>query len=270
MSGVSTMEKMLAIVRRDVLTGLRYRNAFIMTSVGVVAELAAFYYLSRAIGPEFRPQGMDYFAFLLVGSGFYTFLMLGMSSFLSSVQEAQQNGTLEVLMTTATPAPVLVMLSAVSAFGRNTVRLVLYLSAGLLLLARTGLSHPNVLGCLAVFLLSVVIAVAIGMVAAALQLAAQKGSAVIWMLGSLAWFMTGTMFPVSTLPRPLAFLAGLIPITHCLTAMRLALVQGAGFSEIGREMGILTIFAAVLLPLSVVLFSFTVNRARLHGTLSFY
>ncbi len=267
---VGIREKTLAVMRRDLLTGVRYRSAFLMSSLAMLAELAAFYYLSRAVGPQFRPQGMNYFSFLLVGTGFYTFLMLGINSFLTSIQEAQQNGTLEVLMTTSTPAPVLVVLSAISAFARNSVRLILYLALGFLLLLGTDAIRPNIPGCVAVFVLSIAIAVAIGMVAAALQLLMQKGSAVIWLLGSLAWFMTGTLFPVSALPRPLQGAATLIPITHSLNGMRMALVQGSSLRALTGEIAVLAVFSAVLLPVSVFFFSYTLRQARLRGSLSFY
>jgi ABC-2 type transport system permease protein len=263
------LDKLAAILRRDILTGIRYRTGFLLTAAATVGELAAFYYLSRAIGPGFRPQGLDYFAFLLVGTGFYTFLLMGINSFLQIVQEAQQTGTLEILMTTSTPGPVLVFLSAISAFARNSVQLLIYLGAGLLVLGAP-LQRPNVAGCLVIFALSVAIAAAIGMFAATLQLAVQKGSAVVWLLGSGAWFMTGTLFPVATLPRPLRLVAELIPITHSLDGMRLALLGGVDFSGLSRQIGVLSLFVLVLLPLSVLLFSYALRRARLDGALSFY
>jgi len=269
MNVAALLDKTAAIARRDLLTALRYRTGALIAVAGAVAELAAFYYLSRAIGPAFRPDGLDYFPFVLVGTGFYTFLVMGISAFLGIVQEAQQTGTLEILMTTATPAPVLVFLSSMSAFAGNSLQLVFYLTAGLVLFG--GLEHsPNILGCVVIFVLSLVIAIAIGILAAAVQLAIQKGSAVVWLLGSGIWFLTGTLFPVDTLPRPLRMVAELIPITHCLNGMRLALLQGADFSTLGREVAILALFSVILLPLSLLIFSYTLRRARLEGTLSFY
>lgn len=53
---ISTFDKLLAILRRDLLTAIRHRSGFIVTLVGVLTELTAFYYLSRAIGPGFRPM----------------------------------------------------------------------------------------------------------------------------------------------------------------------------------------------------------------------
>src|ERR1700722_13078677 len=118
-----TLEKLHAILRRDVLTAVRHRTGFVVTMVGVLTELAAFYFLSRAIGPGFRPEGVAYFPFLLVGTGVYTFFVMSAQSFVNAVQEAQQTGTLEVLMTTATAPAELLILSSVSAFGGNLVNL---------------------------------------------------------------------------------------------------------------------------------------------------
>lgn len=262
------LDKTFAIAKRDWLTAIRYRTGFLITTLGAAAELAAFYYLAHAIGPGFRPEGIDYFPFLLVGTGFYTFLITGINAFLVVIQEAQQTGTLEVLMTTSTPAPVLLFLSAISAFAGSTLQLIFYIGAGLLLSDFP--FHPNVVGSLVIFVLSLMMAVAFGMFAASLQLAIQKGSALVWLLGSGAWFMTGTLFPVSTLPKPLAQLAEWIPITHALTGMRMALLQGIDFGGLGREIAALALFCAVLLPSSLWVFSRTLRAARRGGTLSFY
>ena len=266
---VSLVDKTAAIMRRDLLTAVRYRNGFLLAAGGAGAELAAFYFLSRAIGPGFRPEGMEFFPFVLVGTGFYTFLIAGINAFLHIIQEAQQTGTLEVLMTTSTPAPVLVFLSAMSAFAGNILYLLFYLAAGFLLFG-TPLQNVNLLGCGAVLVLSLLIAIALGVLAAALQLAIQKGSAVVWLFASGTWFLTGTLFPVSALPQPLRTLAELIPLTHSLNGMRLALLQGASLAALVPEIWVLALFAFTLLPLSLLIFSYTLYRARLHGTLSFY
>jgi ABC-2 type transport system permease protein len=145
-------------------------------------------------------------------------------------------------VTTSTPAPVLVFLSAISAFAGNTVQLVFYLGAGLLLFGEP-LPIPNIPGCIVVFALSLVIAVALGILTAALPLAIQKDSARVWLLGSGIWFMTGTLFPVAALPKPLRIAAELIPITHSLDGMRLALLQGASFAALAPEIIILGVFS---------------------------
>jgi ABC-type polysaccharide/polyol phosphate export permease len=261
------LDKMAAVLKKDLLTALRYRNGFVFAIVAPAIQLATFYYLSRAVGPQFRPDGMPYFLFLIVGTGFYTFLIAGIHSFLQTVQESQQTGTLEVLMTTSTPPPVLLISSAMSAFGSGAVQLVFYVGAGLMLFAAP---HVNLAGCALVFGFSVVISIAVGLFAAALQIAIHKGSAVVWLLGSTAWLMAGTLFPVEALPRTLRLASMLLPFTHSLTGMRLALVEGSSQAALVREIEILGLWSILLVPLGIVFFAWTVRRARQLGTLSFY
>jgi ABC-type polysaccharide/polyol phosphate export permease len=261
------LDKAAVILKKDLLTAIRYRNASFISVMAPAAQLATFYYLSRAVGPQFRPEGMPYSVFLLIGTGFYSFLLTGMHGILRSVQQAQQSGTLEVLMTSSTRPAVLVSLSAVSAFASASIQFGIYVGAGILLFAH-GI-RGNLFAVTSVFLLSVLIGVAIGILAAGFQVAIHKGSAVLWAIGSSSWLMSGTLFPAEALPRPMRALSGLLPFTHSLTGMRLAVMQPRS-SALSHELAILQLFAAVLSPVSIAFLSWTVRRARLLGTLSFY
>jgi ABC-2 type transport system permease protein len=261
-------DKARAVLKKDLLTAVRHRNGFVFNLVAPAVQLATFYYLSRAVGPQFRPDGMPYFSFLLIGTGFYTFLIAGMYAFLRSIQEAQQSGTLEVLMTTSTSPAALLSLSAVSAFSAAFVQLAIYVGAGALLF--TPEFTFDLFECTLVLIVSFLIAAAIGIFAAALQISIHKGPAVVWALGSTSWLLAGTLFPAAVLPGPVRVLSALLPFTHCLTAMRLATSQPVVSISLRNEVGILVLFALGLLPTSVVFFAWVVRRARQLGTLSFY
>jgi ABC-type polysaccharide/polyol phosphate export permease len=81
--------------------------------------------------------------------------------------------------------------------------------------------------------------------------------------------MSGTLFPVAALPKPVQMVSYCIPFTHSLAAMRLA-VLGGSFVAVARELGILAIFALFLVPTGIAFFSWMVRQARQNGTLSFY
>jgi ABC-2 type transport system permease protein len=264
----STFDKLRAILWRDLLTAIRHRSGFVVTLVGVFTELAAFYFLSRAIGPGFRPDGVEYFPFLLVGTGVYTFFLMSAQAFLGAIQEAQQTGTLEVLMTTSTAPTELVILSAISAFAGNLVNLLVYFFAGVAVFRAA--IHANFFSCVAVLILSLALALALGIAAATLQLAFQKGSALLWLFGSGLWFLSGTMFPIQTLPRPLELLGRTIPLTYAVDGMRQALLQGRSVQAMAPTLAVLAGFAIVLLPLALAALSLSLRRARQNGTLSFY
>ena len=259
--------KIIAVLKKDAITALRYRNGFALSSLAQAAQLATFYYLARAVGPQFRPEGMPYFLFLLIGTGFYTFLLSGTHGFVRAVQESQQSGTLEVLLTTATPAAVLVSLGALSAFGEGLLQFVVYIGAGIFLFAPA--LHMSVVACLLALGFSILSAFAIGLFAAGIQISMHKGSAVLWVLGSGAWLMSGTLFPVAALPKAVQMVSYFIPFTHSLTAMRLA-VLGGNLAAVAHEVEILALFALFLVPTGIMVFSWMVRQARQNGTLSFY
>src|SRR5271163_4106414 len=162
----STLDKLHAILRRDLLAAIRHRSGFVITLVGVFTELAAFYFLSRAIGPGFRPEGVEFFPFLLVGTGVYTFFVMSAQGFLSAMQQAQQTGTLEVLMTTSTAPTELIILSSISAFAGNLINLLIYLFAGVAVFRAA--THANFVSCVAVLIFSLAIALSLGIAAATL------------------------------------------------------------------------------------------------------
>ncbi len=264
----STLDKLRAILWRDLLTAIRHRSGFVVTLVGVFTELAAFYFLSHAIGPGFRPGGIEYFPFVMVGTGVYTFFLMSAQAFLSSVQEAQHTGTLEVLLTTTTAPAELLILSAISAFAGNLFNLLVYLFAGVAVFRAA--IHANFFSCLAVLVLSLAIALALGIAAATLQVAFQKGSALLWVLGSGLWFLSGTMFPIQTLPRPLELLARAIPLTYAVDGMRRSLLEGQSIITMAPTLAVLAGFGLTLLPLALAGLSLSLRRARQNGTLSFY
>ncbi|MGB9196882.1 MAG: ABC transporter permease [Terriglobales bacterium] len=266
MSGL--IDKLAVILRRDLLTALRHRSGFVVTLVGLFTELTAFYYLSRAIGPGFRPDGVAYFPFLLVGTGLYTFFVMSAQAFLSAVQEAQQTGTLEVLMTTSTAPAELIVLSSISAFAGSLTNLLVYVVAGVAIFRAA--VHANFVACLVVLVLSLALALALGIFAATFQVAFQKGSALVWLLGSGLWLLSGATFPVRSLPAPLVVLARAVPFTYAIDGMRGALLEGRSLAEMSSTIVALTLFAVILVPLAMLGLSLSLKRARRFGTLSFY
>ncbi len=266
---VRLLDKLEAIARREALTALRYRAGFALELLALLAEVAGFFFLARAIGPGFRPEGVGYFPFLLVGTSFYTFLLMGITAFVDSVRKAQLAGSMEVLMTTATPGTVIIFLDALAAFLARSLYLVFALAIGFLVFGAP-LDHPNLAAFAVALLLSLVVGIGIGMIAAAIQVATQKASAAIWLFGSLAALLTGTMFPVAVLPPFVQKLSWLVPITHSLNAFRGSLLRGAGFRELREPLAVLAGYVIVLLPLSFAVFSHILRRARKQGTLSLY
>ena len=266
---IGVLDKFGAILRRDLLTAIRYRTGFLFRWVGMLPDVIAFYYVAHAIGPNYRPDGVQYFPFLLVGTGVFGYSLGAMSRFVASIHDAQVGGTLELLATSSTPAAVVLTLTAVSCFVEQMVNMIVYIAIGLLLF-RTAIPMPNVPAAVLILLLSMAIALAFGMMAASAQVAVQRGSWLIVMMGSFIALLTGTMFPVSALPPWVQTISRLIPFTHALTGLRLALLNGAPIRVLAAPILILAVYSLILLPASFALFSWVLRDARRKGTLSFY
>jgi ABC-2 type transport system permease protein len=171
-------------------------------------------------------------------------------------------------MTTSTAPAELIVLSSISAFAGKLANLTIYLLAGIALFRAP--IHANALSCLVVLVSSLAIAMALGIAAACVQITFQKGSAFVWLLGSVVWFLSGAMFPVESLPHAFIVVARLIPLTHAIEGMRMALLQGYSVSAMGPTLAVLVGFSLVLLPMALVGLSLSLRRARRNGTLSFY
>lgn len=98
----------------------------------------------------------------------------------------------------------------------------------------------------------------------------------------LATLLAGAYYPVTVLPRPLQWLACLIPHTYAFDALRRLLDPGAqagvpvlpiqqalpGISPVLVDGGALLLLTLLLVPLGVVAYGWGIERARRNGTLT--
>ena len=146
--------------------------------------------------------------------------------------------------------------------------MLLYLLAGSLIFGVK--LHASIAGVITVLGLAQVVAISLGLVGAALQVATQKGNALVWLSSVVGGLLTGTAFPVAALPTALRKLSSFIPLTSAVEGLRIALFRGDATSLLAASLVKLGIFVLLLLPVSLALFAHVLKRARLEGTLSFY
>jgi ABC-2 type transport system permease protein len=108
----------------------------------------------------------------------------------------------------------------------------------------------------------------LGILSASYLLLFKRGNPAKWFFLGISSVAGGMLFPVSILPDWLQFVARLNPVTHALEAMRASLLGGATIAALWRPLGVLLPFAAVLLPLSMSIFAWSLRRTKITGTLS--
>jgi ABC-2 type transport system permease protein len=189
------------------------------------------------------------------------------TAFDSSIEEARQNRTLEALLVTQTPLPVILAGSAVYPFTTLALRTCVYLAWGALLFDFTPRA-ANWAGALAILLVSILAFAGLGIISASYSILFKRGNPARWIVLGISGLVGGMMYPISVLPRSLQFLARLIPVTYSLEGMRAALLAGASWGQLWPSIAALLIFAAILLPLSFVVFAWALRRTKVTGTLT--
>lgn len=71
--------------------------------------------------------------------------------------------------------------------------------------------------------------------------------------------LSGFMFPVDAMPRPMQWVSVVLPLTHYLTVLRGVLLKGVGWALLWDDAAILAAMATVILALSVARFSKTIE-----------
>jgi ABC-2 type transport system permease protein len=265
------LRKVAAFFWRDLAIARGYRGALVLETLEALFGVATFYYLSRFVeSPELQsalPAGSNYFAFALVGFAFFDYLSVSLGAFDASLEEAHQNRTLEALLVTQTPLPVILAGSAVYPFVTLALRTCVYLAWGALLFGFAP-HAANWTGALAILVVSILSFAGLGILSASYQILFKRGNPAKWVVLGVSGIVGGTMYPVTVLPAPLQWIARLIPVTYSLEGMRAALLAGAGWRELWPSVGMLLVFAAVLLPLSFGVFAWALRRTKITGTLT--
>lgn len=267
------LRKLAILFRRDFAVARSYRSAFVIEIFQALFGVATFYFLARFIeSPKLEsslPQGTSYFSFVLVGIAFFDYLSTALHTFDGSLREARQNGTLENLLVTQTSLPVILAGSSLYPFALLSLRTLVYLGWGAALFGFP-LGDANWLGAALILGASVLAFVGLGILSASYLLVFKRGNPVSWAVIGVSSVVGGMMYPVSVLPRWLQWVARLIPVTYSLEGMRAALLGHAAMRELWPSLAGLLAFAAILLPVSFVVFSWALRRTKITGTLTHF
>lgn len=260
-------------MKRDFLIDISYRLSFFFNFLHIFFTVSAFFFLSRFIDAgapaRLEPYGGNYFPFVLTGIAFSNYFNVFLNAFSSPLREAQQQGTLEAVIATPTPLFVILAYSCLYQVLYTLFEMAIYFILGILVF-NMSFAKANYFGAILIFLLSTLSFAGLGLISGSFVLVYKRGNPVNWVLSSVSWLLSGTLYPVSVLPVWLQNIALVLPLTHTLQAVRLALLQGAPTKDIAFNLLALVLFSAVILPLAVVFFLFAANKVRKEGGLAHY
>jgi len=269
---VSALRPLLAFLKRDFLIEVSYRTSFLMQAFGIFFSVLIWYFVSRVVNaPPTTPglEGVDYFAYVLLGLALFVYLSSAMISFGGKVRSEQMTGTLEAMLVTPTPIGTIVLGSSLWDFLLASVKVIAYLVIGRLFF-HVVLHLDSLLPVLLIMILTVLAFSGIGILSAAFVLYLKRGDPITFLVSSASALVGGVFYPPQDMPGWLGGWSRLLPITYALHALRRALLRGSRFADLLPDIRALVLFAAVLLPLGILAFRFAVRKARQEGSLVQY
>jgi len=272
------LHKAWAFIRRDLLIEASYRSAFILQFGGVFVSVGIWYFLSgmiRGVATGVKGmEGMDYFAFIVVGIAFYHYLTVALTSFASRVRSEQLTGTLEAMLVSPTRTHMVILASSLWDFVFTSFRVVMYVAVGVGISWMT--DHPirihweGLLPFAIILGLTVPAFCGIGIIVASAIIYLKKGEPINAALISASALLGGVFYPVEALPSWLISFSALLPITYALSGIRKALLLGASLGDLLPEIRVLLLFVVALVPLGLLVFRWALRGARRDGTLVQY
>jgi ABC-type polysaccharide/polyol phosphate export permease len=261
---------MSAFARRDALDAWRGRVWIALDVGAVVANLALFWAVARLVdqhrlaahggGPH------SYFAFAVVGVAFLRTLFATIGGPALALRADQESGRLEAALATPAPLPAIVLglalfeLLRAVALGVVTVGL-----AAVFFGLDLHLGPGTVLAPLVVLPLAVLGLAPVGFLIASGVLFVRQITATTSIIVSMMALLAGAFTPTKLLPGELAQISDALPMTWAVSAIRDATLGG---SVDGQQMLRLLAVATVGLPLSLVVFTASMRRARSLGRIA--
>jgi ABC-2 type transport system permease protein len=174
-----------------------------------------------------------------------------------AIVRERERGTLEQLIVTPITKTELMLGKIAPYVGVGLIQM-----TTVLLLGRFVFDVPltgNVLLLYAVALVFIVASLALGLFVSTLVRTQQQAMQASFFFVLPNILLSGFMFPRQAMPEVFQWIGALLPLTHFLKVLRGILLKGVGVAELWQEMGLLLLFATVLIALSVRRFQKTLD-----------
>ena len=265
--------KMKAFFYRDLTSDATYKVAFLLQLVGMFVSVLTYFFLSRLmgdVGTEYlKPYGGNYFAFVLIGIAFISYLNVSIKGLAGVVREGQVLGTLEAILVTPTSIPTVIFSSSIYGFFWATINVVFYLLFGSICFD-LNLSQANLPAAFVILLLTIASSTGLGIFSASFIMILKRGDPVGWLFTMASGLIGGLYYPLDVMPHWLQTVAKLLPVTYSLEGMRMAILNGYSLSQLASTAWILCLFSILILPGSLVVFQKAVLKAKQDGSLAHY
>lgn len=236
---------------------------------GVVNTLAVTF-----IAKQLAEQGVvsgkaanDLVLFLFIGTLVWAYLSAVLDDISMVVTWERWEGTIEHTLMAPVPRPTHLVGTAVFGLLHALVRTALIMAIALPFF-HVDLSRADWATAAAVLFVGSFSLIGLGILAGVLPLVyPERGEQLSFMLQAVVLLVSGVYYSVATLPGWLRAVSWLSPATYLLRSVRHALIDGRGVVHSAGDLLALAVFAVVLTPVSIAVFSAAERWAKRTGRL---
>jgi ABC-2 type transport system permease protein len=265
--------KLAAFVRRDLRITMSYRIGALAGLLGILAQVVALSFLGKLVDssrmPVFEGTRSTYVEFVAIGLCLNMTVLLLLHELSRALRNEQLTGTLESLLVTPTGIGTLQLGSTLFNLLYVPLRLALFLAV-IAIVFGLDLHVDGILPATVLTLEFLPFLWGVGLIAAGAVLRFRRGAGAIGTGVAIVGLGSGAFFPLSVLPLWLAHLDAYNPLAIVLSALRDALIGGAGWQALATPILELLPLAVVSVAAGVFIFRFFLRRERRLGTLGLY
>jgi ABC-2 type transport system permease protein len=256
------------VIERNIYLVKRYIWWDVAFFLWTVANTLTIVFIAKgipAVGGHIDVQRVT--TILLVGGVIWAYLGIIFEILTETVAWERWEGTIEYTFMAPLSRPVHLFGMGLFAIGYGVIRAVLLFGV---VAAFFGLHLPkaNYVAALVLLVIASLSFIGIGMMTAVLPLISpEKGTQLGFVAQGLLLVVSGVYYPVSVLPGWMQALAKISPATYALRGCRDAIINGAGITDLWREIWALLIIGAVSVPLGLWTFRTGERYAKKHGKL---
>ncbi len=233
---------------------VRDKTAFLMALIFPIVFVLAFSVFDVSFTAEGALPGVDYFEYVLPGLlaiGLMNFAMVGTAA---SVARYRELKILKRIVATPLPPSRFIMGQVGARLVLAAIQVALVMIIGVLVGGSLGSGWPllfviSTLGNLIFLSLGFAIAGRVASVDAANNIAGLATTPLM--------FLSGSFFPIDSMPGWLQPVSNLLPLTPLIDSMRAIALQRAGILDIGSELALIAAWIVAGLVLARITFRFT-------------
>jgi ABC-2 type transport system permease protein len=268
----SNLRALAAIARKDWKQYWRYPLNAVSSVLQPLVWLAPVYFMGLAFSVNGEARGFagysgttDFISYVLLGTALNNFIMAVFWGMGYSLKNDMDAGVLEANWLTPSPRPLLLV-------GRTLTSLIITAITSMVMLLLAALIfgfRPNG-NALAAFLTVLPMLIGLygfGFAFAAVVLIMREANTLVDVSSFLVQTLSGSEFPVNSLPRWLMPISLALPLTYGFDAVRGWLLGTRTLLPLGVEVGLLLVFMVVMVLFGLRAFRLLERHVRIKGTL---